>query len=137
MNKPIVYLAGNMTPDPTFYSKWTQNLVEKLSSKFRLSPSRFKNGTKFIVEQDLGRLKNAHMVIVNLGVTDTNHHLTGLIVECYEAHKQNMPVYAFTSNDLKRSNQANSPWLESFITHDFETEENLVRYLLEYENLMV
>lgn len=137
MNKPIIYLAGNMTPDASIYNKWTNSMIETLGKKFRLSPSIFKNGDKFIVEQDLGRLKNSHIVVVNLGVTDTNHHLTGLIVECYEAHEQNMPVYAFTSNDLYRSNQANSPWLKSFITHDFGTEENLVNYLLNDENLMI
>ena len=137
MNKPIIYLAGNMTPSPDSYKKWTTEMGSKLSKKFRTSPSVFKDGQKFIVRQDLGRLTNAHMVIANLGVTDTNHHLTGLIVECYEAFKQNMPVYAFVSNDLERSHQANSPWLQEFITKEFNSEDEMLEYLLENENLQV
>lgn len=102
-NKPIIYLAGNMTPSSENYYKWTDRISKKLEHKFRSSISEFKTGEKWIVRQDLGRLQNAHMVIVNLGVTDSAHHLTGLVVECYEAYKQNMPVYAFTSQEFERS----------------------------------
>ena len=137
MNKPIIYLAGNMSPSPKYYNIWTNRITGKLSKKFRLSPSNFKQGTKFIVRQDLGRLNNAHILVVNLGVSDLSHHLTGLVVECYEAYKQNIPVYAFVSDELARSQQADAPWLSEFITHEFENEDNLVKYLLEDENLLV
>ena len=113
-NKPIIYLAGNMTPSAENYYKWTDRISEKLEHKFRSSISEFKTGEKWIVRQDLGRLQNAHMVIVNLGVTDSAHHLTGLVVECYEAYKQNMPVYAFTSQEFERSQQGNSPLVAIF-----------------------
>lgn len=136
-NKPIIYLAGNMTPSAENYYKWTDRISEKLKLKFRSSISEFKTGEKWIVRQDLGRLQNAHMVIVNLGVTDSAHHLTGLIVECYEAYKQNMPVYAFTSREFERSQQGNSPWLQYSITQEFTTEDELIEYLLENENLIV
>ena len=136
-NKPIIYLAGNMTPSAENYYKWTDRISKKLKLKFRSSISKFKTGEKWIVRQDLGRLQNAHMVIVNLGVTDSAHHLTGLIVECYEAYKQNMPVYAFTSREFERSQQGNSPWLQYSITQEFTTEDELIEYLLDSENLIV
>lgn len=136
-NKPIIYLAGNMTPSAENYYNWTDRISEKLKLKFRSSISEFKTGEKWIVRQDLGRLQNAHMVIVNLGVTDSTHHLTGLVVECYEAYKQNMPVYAFTSQEFERSQQGNSPWLQYSITQEFTTEDELIEYLLESENLIV
>ena len=136
-NKPIIYLAGNMTPSTENYYNWTDRISKKLEHKFRSSISEFKTGEKWIVRQDLGRLQNAHMVIVNLGVTDSAHHLTGLIVECYEAYKQNMPVYAFTSQEFERSQQGNSPWLQYSITQEFTTEDELIEYLLESENLIV
>ena len=126
-----------MTPNPLIYNAWTDRISARLEQKFRPSASKFKEGFRFIVNQDLGRLKNAHMVIANLGVQDSSHHLTGLIVECYEAHKQNMPVYAFTSSNLTRSQQANSPWLQSFITNEFTSEKELLEYLLSADNLLV
>ena len=77
------------------------------------------------------------MLIVNLGVTALEHHLTGLVVECYEAHNQHMPVYAFTSKELKRSQQGDSPWLQQFITKEFESERELTDYLMSMDNLIV
>jgi len=136
-NKPIIYLAGNMTPSPIHYNAWTDKMVAYLERRYRCSASNFKSGNNFIVQQDLGRMKNAHMLIANLGVAETEHHLTGLIVECYEAFKQNMPVYAFVSDNLKRSQQADSPWLQSFITKEFANELELRNYLLTEDNLLV
>jgi len=137
MNKPIIYLAGNMTPSPESYNKWTKNIEDSLKYKFRCTASHFKSGNNFIVQQDLGRLKNAHILIVNLGVSDISNHLTGLVVECYEAFKQNKPVYAFVSNDLIRSNQADSPWIQSFITHEFNSQSEMINYLINDDNLIV
>lgn len=136
-NKPIIYLAGNMTPDPLIYNAWTDKLSSRLTPKFRPSASNYKSGNSFIIGQDLGRLKNAHILIVNLGVDDLNHHLTGLIVEVYEAFKQNMPIYAFTSDNLLRSKQADSPWLQSFISNEFKSQQELIDYLMSDENLLV
>jgi len=135
--KPIVYLAGNMTPDPKVYNDWTEEIEEKIFSKYRCTTASTKPTEKFIVRQDLARIKQAHIIIVNFGVTDINHHLTGLVVECYEAYKQEMPVYAFTSERLHRSQQANSPWLQHSITHEFKTEEEMILYLMNVENLIV
>lgn len=135
--KPIIYLAGNMTPDPQPYNEWTHRIKEYFGSKFRTTHSKFKHGEKFIVRQDLGRLENSHMVIVNLGVVDLSHHLTGLVVECYEAYKNNKPVYAFTSSDLQRSQQADSPWLQHSITKEFETEREMITYLMNEDNLFI
>ena len=135
--KPIVYLAGNMTPDPKIYEDWVDELVDKIFAKYDCTAATVKPTEKFIVRSDLGRIKQSHMMIVNLGVTDLSHHLTGLVVECYEAYKQDMPVYAFTSDNLKRSQQANSPWLQHSITHEFKSEDDLVTYLMNQENLIV
>lgn len=137
MNNPIIYLAGNMTPTPEHYEKWTERIEKQLKGSYRTTASNFKQGTNFIVNQDLGRLKNAHIVVVNFGISDINHHLTGAIVECYEAFKQNKPVYTFTSNDLIRSSQADSPWIKAFVTNEFENEADLIDYLLNHENLIV
>lgn len=126
-----------MTPNPLIYDSWTNRINTFLENKFRTTSSKWKQGEKWIVRQDLGRLQNAHMVIVNLGVTDLSHHLTGLVVECYEAHKQNMPVYAFTSKELQRSQQADSPWLQHSITHEFQSEKEMIEYLMGTENLIV
>lgn len=137
MNKPIIYLAGNMTPDPKIYADWVGRFTEMVSEKYRTTSSNFKEGNKFIVRQDLGRLTNAHILVVNLGVKDVTHHLTGLVVECYEAYKQNMPVYAFVGYGLERSQQADAPWLTEFITKEFPSEGALQSYLLNNENLIV
>ena len=48
-----------------------------------------------------------------------------------------MPVYAFTSQEFERSQQGNSPWLQYSITQEFTTEDELIEYLLESENLIV
>jgi hypothetical protein len=137
MSKPIIYLAGNMTPTPVHYKEWTLRMGVSLASRYRTTESKFKDGEKFIIRQDLGRLKNSHMVVVNLGVSDVSHHLTGLVVECYEAYKQHMPVYAFVSKEMQRSQQANSPWLKYSITQEFENELELIKYLMDKENLIV
>lgn len=137
MNKPIIYLAGNMTPDPKVYTNWVLNFSEDVSEKYRATFSNFKTDSKFIIRQDLARLTNAHILVANIGVTDLSHHLTGLIVECYEAFKQNIPVYVFVGHGLKRSQQADAPWLQEFITKEFTSEENLKTYLLTQENLIV
>lgn len=135
--KPIIYLSGNMTPSPLFYNAWTDRFAEKTKPKFRLTKSNPKVGDNFIIHTDLARLKNSHILVVNLSVSDINHHLTGAIVECYEAFKNNIPVYAFTCNNMKRSLQADSPWLKSFIAKEFDTEQELVRYLLLEETLLM
>ena len=72
-------------------------------------------------------LKKCDMVVINLSV-ENDAHLTGAIVECYEAIKQGKVVYAFTG-DKPRSEQANSPWLRSFITKEFGSMEELVTFL--------
>lgn len=46
MNKPIIYLAGNMTPSPLAYDAWTERISEKLGSKFRTTHSKFKIQTR-------------------------------------------------------------------------------------------
>jgi nucleoside 2-deoxyribosyltransferase len=137
MSKPIIYLAGNMTPSPDYYNEWTKKISEDLEDEFRLTYSRFKDDPKFIVQDDLGRLRNSHIVVVNLGINDINHHLTGLIVECYEANKQHKPVYAFYDDDKIRSSQSDSPWLQSFITKEFNSYDDLVHYLKIESNLKV
>jgi len=135
--KPIIYLSGNMTPSPLFYNAWTDRFIEKVRPRFRITKSNPKTGDNFIVHTDLARLKNSHILVINLGVSDTNHHLTGAIVECYEAYKNNIPVYAFTCNNMKRSLQSDSSWLKSFIAKEFNSESELVRYLLTEETLLV
>jgi len=137
LNRPIIYLSGNMTPSPEFYNSWTEKILHKVESKFRCTHSKYKEGINFIVQTDLARLKNSHILVVNLGVQDKSHHLTGSIVEIYEAFKRNIPVYAFTCDNLIRSEQADSPWIQSFITKEFNSEIELVRYLMVDETLIV
>jgi len=135
--KPILYLSGNMTPSPLFYNAWTERFAEKVNHKFRTTKAGFKDTDNFIVHTDLARLKNSHILILNLGVQDISHHLTGAIIECYEAFKLNIPEYAFTCKSLKRSQQADSPWLRSFISKEFENESELASYLITKETLVI
>jgi nucleoside 2-deoxyribosyltransferase len=136
MSKTI-YLSGNMTPDPDIYYDW----VKRFTSNEHLDMYKFSHATdtfndsQFIVHHDLARLKHSDILVANVGVLNASHHLTGLVVEIYEAYKQNKPVYTFVSDDLIISEQAKSPWLRQFITKEFSSEEELVAYLIFDENL--
>lgn len=126
-----------MTPNPDYYDLWTYDFSKKVKSKFRTTSSNFKQGSKFIVRQDLGRLRNCHILVLNLGLESVNHHLTGAVVEVYEAYKMGIPVYAFTGEKRVRNSQADSPWLQEFISKEFISEQDLVDYLLNSENILV
>ena len=139
MSKPTVYYSGNMTPSYEMYYHHGKLLQEGISSKYVLSLpdiEDFFHNEKFVVRHDIARISKSDLLVLNLGLTDTNHHLTGSIVEVYEAYTQGIPVYAYTPEDMVRSKQANSPWLKHFITHDFGTYEDLVDFLLFQENLV-
>lgn len=125
-----IYLSGGMTPDQSYYRKWTQDFKNKTFSYFKCSvPTKIEDyDNKFIVQHDLHRLRNCDFVVVNLEVKDTSHHLTGTVVELYEAFKQNKAVYAFC--DGLESQQASSPWMEQFITKKFDSSKSLLEFLL-------
>lgn len=137
MNKLTIYASGNMTPEPEVYYDWVGPFAYEVDLLYHVSISQLKDAAeqKFIVQHDLARLKKSDIVVVNLGVKEKWHHLTGLVVEVYEAYKQNKPVYAFVGEGLRRSAQADSAWIQQFVTHEFATYEDLVDYLMVDENL--
>lgn len=134
-----IYLSGNMTPSAEIYDTWTSLFEEHLSlfdTPFECSASKLKDpfDGKFIVHHDLARLKNCDIVVANLSVTDKAHHLTGAVVEIYEAYKQNKPVYVFYGDGVK-SEQASSPWIQQFVTKEFEHLTDVLEYLIHEENV--
>ena len=124
-----IYLSGNMTPTPEAYEKWTSEFKET----FQLPCKVFKAGKlkchKQIVQTDLYMLQKSDIVIVNLGVPDINDHMTGAVVEVYEAYRQGKLVFGFTGNGLVRSKQSDSPWFKSFITKELDNIDDLMEYL--------
>lgn len=134
-----IYLSGNMSPDPQYYQDWTSQMADDLEGHYICSISKFKAAaeSKYIVHHDLARLKVCDILVVNLGITEQHHHLTGAVVEVYEAFKQNKPVYAFwdDSSDIVRSQQASSPWIQEFVTNEFYDYEDLIDHLKFEENL--
>lgn len=138
MSKLNIYVAGNMTPDTSVYTSYANQLNTDLQdSKYKCSIVNVdaQLSAKFIVHHDLARLKKCDLVVANLGVKDTTHHLTGMVVEIYEAYKQNKPVYTFVDSGLKYSEQSKSPWIQEFVTRHFESYEDLIEFLLFDENL--
>lgn len=137
-----VYLSGNMTPCTNHYHKWCNLMPQQLGPRFNctkakdLALANCSDPGKYIVHHDLARLKRCDIVIVNLGVTDRTHHLTGAIVEVYEAYKQGKPVYAFTESGSIRSEQSNSPWMQEFITREFGSKEELITFLKDEDNMI-
>lgn len=132
-----IYLSGNMSPNPSVYFEWIENFQRNIAlrDKYILSTATYESDSKFIVRHDLARLTKCDILVVNLGVTNLEHHLTGAVIEIYEAYKQNKPVYAFVSNNLVPSSQSLSPWIDEFITFKFDSEEDLVNFLLYEENI--
>lgn len=131
-----IYLSGNMSPCADYYYNWTNDVHSALSdSGYECSISAFKDPSKgrFIVRHDLARLTRCDMVVINLSLMDEAYHMTGAVVEIYEAYKQGKPVYAFTEEDCPRSPQANSPWMSEFITEEFESLDDLI-YFLQFED---
>jgi nucleoside 2-deoxyribosyltransferase len=128
-----------MTPDRNYFDIWTSELIEHFQvngSNFNVTAAKIKNEeSKFIVRHALARLNKSDIVIVNLGISDLNHHLTGVIVDIYEAYKQGKLIYAFTGVGKKRSTQAKSPLVDTFITKEFESLEELLTHLQFDENL--
>jgi len=90
---------------------------------------------QFIVQHDLARLQRSDVLVVNSGVKYLEDHLTGAVVEIYEAWKQNKPVYSFCGEGLVQSEQFKSPWVRQFITKQFKNMEDLLYYLRFNENL--
>jgi nucleoside 2-deoxyribosyltransferase len=135
-----IYLSGNMTPSADYYEKWTSmfsDYLEKFDTPYKCSISKLKDPTdgKFIVHHDLARLKRCDILVANLSVTDTSHHLTGAIVEIYEAYKQNKPVYVYYSTENPRSEQAGSSWIQQFVTREFNDIIELFDFLIHEENV--
>lgn len=132
-----IYLSGNMSPNPSVYFEWIENFQRNIAlrDKYILSTATYESDSKFIVRHDLARLTKCDILVVNLGVTNLEHHLTGAVIEIYEAYKQNKPVYAFVSNNLVPSSQSLNPWIDEFITFKFDSEEDLVNFLLYEENI--
>lgn len=132
-----IYLSGNMSPSADYYSDWTQRITEDLGEYFETSISELKDPTygKFIVHHDLARLKRCDMVIANLSVQNTNYHLTGAIVEIYEAFKQNKAVYTFWDDGAYPSEQSLSPWIQQFVTRHFHSYDELVDFVRFEDNL--
>lgn len=138
MAKLNIYVAGNMTPTFDHYQSYADKLLHNLKDsnyKCSIANPKIQETAKFIVHHDLARLKKCDLVVANLGVKDTSHHLTGMVVEIYEAYKQNKPVYTFVDDGLKYSEQSKSPWIQEFVTRHFESYEDLVDFLLFDENL--
>jgi nucleoside 2-deoxyribosyltransferase len=127
-----IYLSGNMTPNTDHYFEWCKEFQQYMWSIEEYACSmpldHHITDAQFIVRHDLARLKASDLVAVNLNVLDKSHHLTGVVVEIYEAYKQDKPVYTF--GDCEHiSEQANSPWISQFITRHFETMEDLMIFL--------
>jgi len=135
-----IYLSGNMTPDADYYDSWTADLALDLDdTDFVCSSSMLKDPSdgKYIVNHDLARLTRCDMVVANLSVTDKNFHLTGLIVEVYEAYKQNKPVYTFFDDvgDYIPSDQGLSPWIQQFVTRHFNSYSDLIDFIRFEDNV--
>ena len=133
-----IYLSGNMSPSADYYYNWTNDIEAALDdSEYTCSISAFKDPSKgkLIVRHDLARLSRCDMVVINLSITDVAYHMTGAIVEIYEAYKQGKPVYAFTEEGMPRSMQANSPWMSEFITEEFDSMDDLLHFLKFEDNL--
>lgn len=130
-----IYLSGNMTPDPSYYQTWTAELRRKLSAysdQYVTSASVVDEevSNQSIVNHDLARLKMSDLVVVNTSVAQFDHHLTGVVVEIYEAFKQNKVVYTFGDNQRVLSEQIDSPWIEQFVTRHFYNMSDLIQFLL-------
>lgn len=66
-----------------------------------------------VMKFDLNKVKKSDLVIVNMEHLNTS---IGTIVECYEAHKNDIPVLAFGSDELYGNLH---PWIQCCITrHD-------------------
>lgn len=137
MRKKRIYLSGNMTPDPKIYTEWTIDFQIALDhvEDYEISRSTGTIGEtpRFIVRHDLARLSRCDILVVNLGVMNQFVHLTGLVVEVYEAYRMGIPVYAFTEG--MRSPQADSPWISEFITKEFPNKNALLDFLMYEDNL--
>lgn len=137
--KKRAYLSGNMTPTTLAYMMWTSRFEndEILGESYEFSGSKMGHDKtpRMIVRHDLARLSRCDLLILNLGLSDISHRLTGAVVETYEACRMGIPVYAFTADGFKRAPQADSPWVSEFITHEFESEEALVDFLSSECNL--
>ena len=132
-----IYLAGNMTPDAMHYDAWTTKFISVLDGWDGPARSGVANqhlSGRMIVRHDLARLRKSDILVVNLAVEDPRNHLTGMVVEIYEAFRLGIPVYAFTDG-YHRSEQADSPWIQEFITHEFQDVEELLHHLQFNENL--
>jgi nucleoside 2-deoxyribosyltransferase len=127
-----IYLSGNMTPNMDHYFEWTTEFAQSMHDieEYVLSTpiEQEIHDAQFIVRHDLARLKASDLLVANLNVLDNSHHLTGVVVEIYEAYKQNKPVYTFGDYE-NISEQADSPWISQFITKHFVTMEDLVVFL--------
>ena len=137
MKKLKIYLTGNMTPIADYYKKWTKEFKDSLLDNYDCAIAVQKTDQKFIVRHDLARLKKCDILVINFGVLDIRNHITGAIVEVYEAYKSDIPVYAFTEENVQRSEQADSPWIQHFITHEFKSPDDLILHLLFDENLLI
>ncbi len=138
----IIYLAGNMTPEPDYYNDWTKKFKERLEEKsfeskncYKCTTAQYKDTPQMIVQHDLARLKKSDILVANVGLTDRNYHLTGMICEVYEAYKQNKPVYTFVDEGLYESIQSFSPWFDQFVTKKFISMNEIIEYLKHDENL--
>lgn len=131
-----IYVSGSMSPSPKNYRAYSIDLLDALDGHgYEISVSLHKPNNRFIVHHDLARLKRSDIVVINLGVSDTSHHMTGCVVELFEANRLNIPVYAFVGDGLLRSEQADSPWMEQFITFEFDSFNELINYLICDENI--
>lgn len=133
-----LYLSGNMSPSSDYYYVWTEKLKESLENagyEFSISMLKDPSQSKFIVQHDLARLKRCDCVVVNLNVFNSSYHLTGAVVEVYEAYKQGKAVYAFSDPDIPVSEQGDSPWMDQFITARFDSMEDLIAWLQFEDNL--
>jgi len=140
MQNLCIYLSGNMTPSPTEYVKW----VTKFNKYLKEYELQFESTSSlpmedidgpFIVQHGFARLKRSDILVVNSGVKYLEDHLTGSVVEIYEAWRQNKPVYSFCGEGLVRSDQFKSPWIRQFITKNFDSMDDLLYYLRFNENL--
>ena len=110
MKKLNLYLAGNMTPNTEYYNMWTDDFEASFDEQdFECSKATIASDEsgKFIVHHDLARLKRCDILIANLSVKSSENHLTGLVVEIYEAYKQNknlskkFKVFIFGEGELR------------------------------------
>ena len=131
MSKINIYLSGNMTPSSVYYDTWTKMFADQVEASgiYKCTIAKPLQDGKLIVHHDLARLKKCDIIVANFSIKTDGIHFTGMIIELYEAIKQNKVVYAFTDSSMIRTEQANSPWIQQFVSKEFSSMQDVLEHL--------